>query len=471
MLASAACAAPAGAKLKLPAIISPNAVIQQNSDIRLWGWDSPGASVTATPSWGGAPATATTDSEGRWQLTLATPPASMTPLSITFSDSEGERMEIGNLLSGEVWFASGQSNMEMPLRGYWTQPIEDAARAIAYSGNYPGIRMALIPKSASYTLLDDTATEWKVSCPENAHDFSALAYFFATTLTDIMHVPVGIINCAYGGSKVEGWLPAEKLADYPEWDIEKEKADSSIRDWERINVMYNAMLNPVAGYTVKGFLWNQGEANVGRHSTYASHLADMVEIWRSRWGDSSLPFYSVEIPGWHYNNPDGTDAPLLREAQNASVALIPNSDIVCTSDLVYPYELEDIHACKKREIGERMAFKAAALTYGIKGMPHESPRFLKADIDGNRAELSFTGADAGFTPNDVIEGFEVAGADRVFYPADATEDFETRHIIVTSDKVAQIEAVRYCFRNFAIGKVKNMYGMPLVPFRTDNWDN
>ena len=149
--------------------------------------------------------------------------------------------------------------------------------------------------------------------------------------------------------------------------------------------------------------------------------------------------------------------------------MIPNSAIVCTSDLIYPYELEDIHASKKKEIGERLAFKAAALTYGIDGVPHEFPRFKSAAIEDNRAVLDFTGADGGFTPNDVLEGFEVAGDDRVFYPADATEDWNTRQIIVTSDKVADIKSVRYCFRNFAIGKVKNMYGMPLVPFRTDDW--
>ena len=456
-------------QLRLPGIIGDNAVIQQNTDARFWGWAAPGSVVTATPSWG-SDVTATAGNDGRWELALPTPPASMTPLTIRFSDSDGGEKTISNLLSGEVWLASGQSNMEMPLRGFWTQPIEGAAQAIAYSGRYPGIRMALIPKKGSYTPLDDTETSWKVSNPANAHDFSALAYFFATSLTDMLGVPVGIINCAYGGSKVEGWLPADIIATYPEWSIEKEQKDNSLREWERINVMYNAMLLPVSGYTVKGFLWNQGESNVGRHDTYPAHQADMVAHWRKLWGDDSLPFYFVEMPAWNYDNPDATNAAFFRECQHRAETMIPNSAIVSTTDLIYPYELEDIHARKKKEIGERLAFKAAALTYGIEGVPHEFPQFKDAEITGNRAVLNFTGAEGGFTPNDVLEGFEVAGDDHIFYPADATEDWNTRQIIVTSDKVKEIKAVRYCFRNFAIGKVKNMYGLPLVPFRTDDWD-
>ena len=286
----------------------------------------------------------------------------------------------------------------------------------------------------------------------------------------MLGVPVGIINCAYGGSKVEGWLPADIIATYPEWSIEKEQKDNTLKEWERINVMYNAMLLPVSCYTVKGFLWNQGESNVGRHDTYPVHQADMVAHWRKLWGDDSLPFYFVEMPAWNYDNPDATNAALFRECQHRAESMIPNSAIVSTTDLIYPYELEDIHARKKKEIGERLAFKAAALTYGIEGVPHEFPQFKDAEIKGNRAVLNFTGAEGGFTPNDVLEGFEVAGDDRIFYPADATEDWNTRQIIVTSDKVKDIKAVRYCFRNFAIGKVKNMYGLPLVPFRTDDWD-
>lgn len=458
--------------VELPDIISDNAVLQQNSQAKLWGWAEPGKTVTVTPSWGDGKAyTAKADSKnGRWEVSVATPAASFTPQSIRFDDGVAP-VSIGNLLIGEVWFCSGQSNMEMPLRGFWCQPVEGAAQAIAYSGKYPGIRVATVPKKAAYTPQERVEGKWQLSKPENAADFSALAYFFATSLTDMLDVPVGIISCAYGGSKVEGWMPKEKLDTYPGWDMAKEENDSAINEWERIGVMYNAMLRPVVGYTVKGFLWNQGESNVGRHNEYPSHQRDMVEIWRNEWGNQDLPFYFVELPGWKYGDGEETAAAYFRECQHRAAEMIPNSGIVCTSDLVYPHELEDIHASKKREIGERLAFMAASRTYGLPGIPHTYPSYKSVELNGPTALLRFNNADAGLNPNMNLPGFEVAGADKVFYPATATEDWNERTVTVSSDKVKDIKAVRYCFKNFAVGRMKDMYGMPLIPFRTDDWDD
>ncbi len=201
----------ATAKVELPDIISDNAVLQQNSDAKLWGWSKPGSPVDVTTSWDGKTYTTKSDSNsGRWELSVATPEASFTPYTIEFKDPDGT-VKIDNVLIGEVWFCSGQSNMEMPLRGFGIQPIEGAAQAIAYSGKYPGIRMANIPKREAYTPQDKVEGKWNVSNPKNAAEFSALAYFFAQSLTDMLNVPVGIINCAYGGSKVEGWIPKWKL--------------------------------------------------------------------------------------------------------------------------------------------------------------------------------------------------------------------------------------------------------------------
>ncbi len=458
--------------VELPEIIGDNAVFQQQSEARLWGWSSPGNTVKVTPSWSdGKSYTAQADDRtGRWDVNVETPKASFTPQRISFEDSEST-VTIGNVLIGEVWFCSGQSNMEMPLRGFWCQPVEGAAQAIAYSGKYPGIRMVTIPKKGAYTPQDKVEGRWKESLPENAADFSALAYYFATSLTDMLNVPVGIISCAYGGSKVEGWMPKEKLDTYAGWDMAKEEKDSAMNEYERIGVMYNAMLHPVIGYTVKGFLWNQGESNVGRHKEYPGHQRDMVEIWRDKWGRGDLPFYFVELPGWKYGDGDETAAAYFRECQHKAAEKTPNSGIVCTTDLMYPFELEDIHARKKREIGERLAFMAAARTYGLKGVPHTYPTFKSVELNGSTALLRFDNADAGLNPNMNLPGFEVAGEDRVFYPANASEDWNARTVTVSSDKVKDIKAVRYCFHNFAIGQLKDMYGMPLVPFRTDDWDD
>lgn len=460
----------ADAAVTLPDIVGDNMVLQQKSDARLWGWATPGSTVTVSGSWDpDRKVTAKTAASGRWDVELPTPAASYTPYNIDIK-GDGSEITLGNVLVGEVWFCSGQSNMEMPLRGFWTQPIEGAAQAIAYSGKYPGIRVATVPKLASYTPQDKAPGAWKESKPENAAEFSALGYFFAQSLTDMLDVPVGIIACAYGGSKVEGWQSREQLAKYPEWDVDKEAADSTINEWERINVMYNAMLHPLIGYTVKGFLWNQGESNVGRHDTYPEHQRDMVAEWRQKWGQGELPFYFVELPGWEYGKPDDIEAALFRECQHRAAEITPNSGIVCTTDLTYPYEVKDIHARKKKEIGERLAFLAADRTYGIKGIPATYPTFKEMTVDGDKAILKFNNAWNGFTPNQTLEGFEAAGADRVFHPAKAREIYDDLTIEVSCPEAGTIEAVRYSFKNFAPGKVWDLMGMPLVPFRTDRWE-
>lgn len=456
------------AEIVLPDIVGDNMVLQQNTEASLWGWSDGRDEVVVSASWNpDLKVTARPDSKtGKWSVKLPTPAATFEPQQILIKSGKDTR-QLENVLVGEVWLCSGQSNMEMPLRGFWTQPVEGAAQAIAYSGTYPGIRFATVPKSASYTPEDRVESPWKISSPKNAYDFSALAYFFATSLTRLLDAPVGIINCSYGGSKVEGWQSKEALANYPEWDVEKERNDSTINEWERINVMYNAMLHPIAGYTVKGFLWNQGESNVGRHDTYPSHLRDMVVEWRGLWGDDNLPFYYVEIPGWNYSNPDAIDAALFRECQHKAVGMISNSGIVCTADLVYPYEVNDIHARKKQEIGERLAFMAGGKAYGIEGMPTEYPTFRSMTVEDGKAILSFDNADGGFTPNTELEGFEAAGNDGVFHPARAIENPQTLNIEVTCEEVPEIKNVRYNFHNFRVGTVYNILGLPLIPFRTD----
>lgn len=455
--------------VELPDIISDNAVLQQNSAARLWGWTEPGRKVNVTPSWDGKTYTAKADKTGRWDVNVNTPEASFTPWSITFDDGKDPKT-ISNVLIGEVWFCSGQSNMEMPLRGFGIQPIEGAGQAIAYSGKYPHIRMANVPKRQEYEVQDRVPGKWNVSSPANAAEFSALAYFFARSLADIINTPVGIINCAYGGSKLESWLPKEKLDTYPGYDMAAEKNDTTVDPWHRIGVLYNGMLHPLIGYTVKGFLWNQGESNVGKHNEYPSHQRDMVELWRKEWGNPDLPFYFVEMPPWSYGAPEADYAAKFRECQHEAARITPNSDIVCTTDLIYPYELEDVHASRKQPIGERLAFLAAAKTYGIKGIHTQYPTFKDVDYQGDKAVLTFNNAYGGLNPNRDIQGFEVAGEDRVFHPATAVEDWNTFTITVSSPEVSDIKSVRYCFKNFAIGTLRDMLGLPLVPFRTDNWE-
>ena len=184
-----------------------------------------------------------------------------------------------------------------------------------------------------------------------------------------------------------------------------------------------------------------------------------------------MPFYFVELPGWDYGDVEGTSAALFREAQHKAESVTKNSHIISTSDLVYEDEPDDIHARNKKEIGKRLAAQAATYSYGIKGIPHKYPTFKNAEINGNKAVIFFDNVWQGFTPNDELVGFEVAGVDKVFHPAKATPDRNAMSIIVTSDDVDNIESVRYNFKNFAIGKIHDSFGLPVIPFRTDNWEN
>ncbi|MDO4320671.1 MAG: sialate O-acetylesterase [Bacteroidales bacterium] len=466
MIMSSVALAAAGAEFDLPAVTGDNMVLQQQTDARLWGFDRPSTEVEVRPSWTDTVYRAVTGPDGRWDVAVATPAASFDPHTITFATADTV-VTVCDVLVGEVWLCSGQSNMEMPVRGFSTQPVEGALELIKTAGRYPGVRVITVPKAGAYEPCRDFEADWKVSTPANVYDFTAIGYMFGRELTDLLDVPVGIISCAYGGSKVEGWLPRHILDTYPDWDMEAER-DSTMLEWQRIGVMYNAMLNPVIGYTVRGFLWNQGESNVGRHHEYAEHQADMVSEWRRLWGGAELPFYFVELPGWEYGNPEGIDAALLRESQHRAAAMLPSCGIVCTSDLVGEDEVGDIHASRKAEIAERLAMMAGARTYGIEGLPDRYPTYRSMQNDGERAVLTFDNAWSGFTPNEELPGFEVCGTDGVFRPARALQDWDDHTVTVSRPEgVDRIEAVRYCFKNFAIGRVHDLTGMPLVPFRTD----
>ena len=462
---------PGIAKVEMPHVFTDNMVIQADTVAQLWGKATPKAHVKVAGSWG-VDITVKADKDGRWKAGITTPKPSFVPVWITVTDmNDRESVTLNNVLPGEVWIASGQSNMEMPLRGFWHQPVEGGGDEIMFSEkNGKGIRFLNIPHQVSYSPLEDFDGGWQLSNPENAAEFSAAAWFFARFLKDIIDRPIGIVSNAWGGSKVEGWVTPEILATYPDRDYEAER-DSVMNDWERVGIMYNSQLHPVAGYTAKGFLWNQGESNVGRHEDYPARQNDMVELWRRLWGNPDMPFYFVELPGWDYGDVNGTWAAIFREAQHKAEKITPNSHIISTSDLVYPDETDDIHARNKKEVGKRLAAQAATYSYGVKGIPHKYPTFKNAEIKGNRAEIFFDNIWQGFTPNDELEGFEVAGDDRVFHPAKATPNREGMTIIVTSDAVDNIESVRYNFKNFAIGKIHDSFGLPIIPFRTDNWDN
>ena len=455
------------AKVQLPSLISNNMVLQQHTDVKLWGMAKPNTLVCVSPSWDKQTHNCHSDKSGRWMLSIPTPQGGFTLHSILFDD--GEQTTVSNIMVGEVWLASGQSNMEMPLKGFVNCPTKDAAETILLAGESEGVRMFNVSHVQEFEPQNSCKGSWTLSSPMTAPEFSAAAYHFATYLSRTLNMPVGILNCTYGGSKVESWTDRELLETYDDINLHPDSIQKGPA-YLRPMMMYNGMLYPLHNYTIRGFIWYQGESNVGKHSTYAQRLANMVRIWREKWGLGELPFYYAEIAPYVYSGNQKDLAPYLREAQYKAQNLIPNSAMFSTNDLVEPFEKDNIHPGNKMEVGKRFALLALNLTYGIKSIGCHGPEYKELKISGNEARVSFKHIEMGYSRNRDIQGFEVAGTDRNFYLADSVRvDWRSRQVVVSSIKVSHPVAVRYCFRDFQIGNMGGMNGLPMVPFRTDDW--
>lgn len=475
--------------LELPEIIGSNMMLQQNTQARLWGWAKAGSAVVVTPSWDNSPHIVKADRKtGRWEAKVNTPKASYQDYTISIT-GDGETRTLENVLVGEVWFCSGQSNMEMPLRGFWNCPVEGAQEAVATSGKYrQAIRVVTVPKVAADEPQERVAGKWQECIPQNAGEFSALGFFFARSLTELLDVPVGIINCSWGGSTVEGWLPREILETYPDGIVPFNDGD-----WMRKMVMHNGMLAPLAGYTVKGFLWNQGESNIGRHEMYLDRFPTLVNFWRKLWGDDTLPVYTVELPPYWYDDVEGTNGPDFRVVQHQIAHTLPHSGCVCTTDLCYPHETRQIHGTKKLEIGRRMAYLAAARDYGQYWIHAEAPEFdhariveanrndaqviagsavaTNANAQGKVVQLYFSNAVDGFDQLSDIQGFEAAGADGAWHKAIVWAEsawgdpnYQGCILKLVCPEVPDVKSIRYNYHNFTTTSLHNMWGLPVVPF-------
>lgn len=455
------------AKVKLPSIISDGMVIQQQSDVRLWGTAIPQANVTITSSWG-EKCNVKSGKDGKWMTTIHTPEASFEKQQIKISDGEDTSLSI---YVGEVWLASGQSNMEMPLKGFAGACTKNGTLdALHAAQESPYVRMFNVEKKQTFTRQDDCNGKWMEPTFENALEFSATAYYFASAMANALNVPVGIVNCSYGGAKVESWMSAETCSEYSDIPQDSVSIFNAPKSWERVQVMYNAMFWPIHQYTVKGIIWYQGCSNVGTKD-YASRLQRMVKQWREEMDLGDIPFYQVQIAPYIYNKEDGVEAAYLREQQFIACSRIANCDIVCTNDLVEPYEKYNIHPREKRTVGLRLALLALNKTYGKEDIAYSGPRYdaSKFSIDGNAITVGFTTNNYGICRNYDLQGFEIAGSDRVFHPAKAEFKWQTNTVVLTSPDVTQPIAARYCFKDFQIGNVIGGNELPLFPFRTDDW--
>ena len=459
---------PVRGELRLPDILSDHMVLQQNSDVMLWGWSDPGQKITVTVSWMKMKYTTRADSAGMWELKVATPAASYDSQRIVIRDGGGDRRVLDDILIGEVWFCSGQSNMAMTLAGYVNQPVEGGAETALKSIGHEDVRVAFVPKTTAFTPQDSVQGKWFRGSPANASKMSAVAYHFALMINEVLSVPVGVIVSTWGGTHIECWMPRAALESVQYRAIDADAANERLGN-RRPMVMYNAMIHPLRRYTIKGFLWYQGCSNVDTWQNYATCQATMVDHWRKAWGDSKLPFYWVEIAPYKYK--EAIRGAYLREQQQAALDLIPNGGMISTVDLVYPYEERTIHPTRKREVGQRLALLALEDTYKLAGVKGHNPRFLKMEpLKEGGVALSFTETEEGFAVSGPIVGFEVAGEDRVFYPASARLLARQRKIAVSSPRVKEVKAVRYCFGDFAIGTLRNLWGLPVMPFRTDDWE-
>ncbi len=458
-------------KVKLPHLISDNMIIQQQTEIRLWGWSDQGKTIKVSPSWSSNINSTIADSNGYWELKVMTPKASFDPVSITFDD--GDTLTVNNILVGEVWVCAGQSNMKMTVNGYLSSPVEGYNETLTDAVNYSGIHFIEIPKLQSATPLEDTGGQWLAVSSETVGDCCAVGYYFARLVSHMLNVPVGLISANQGGTRVEAWMNKAYLEQYTNEttdsiDIIRQNPTNAGR---RQLLWYNGTFHPILRYTVKGILFYQGESNVNDPGNqYSERLSLLARQWREEIGLGDIPFYQVEIaPFANKRNPDGIESALLREQQYRSLSLIPNSALVSTNDLVYWWERNQIHPSQKRPIGERLAYTALSRDYGMKKLIWQSPNYKNLTIKGDTCIVEIDAHSDGMERWEDIEGFEVAGEDRVFYPAHATWNRKINSAIIISDAVRQPVAVRYCFRNFQIGNLRNMGGLPLIPFRTDDW--
>ncbi len=451
----------ARADVKLPAIFGDNMILQQQSQVAVWGWAKPNASVSVTGSWNKKTYSAKSDAKGYWRVKIATPAAGFTPYTLTISD--GKAVTLGNILIGEVWVCSGQSNMEMPMRGFRDQPIEGGPEAIATSTN-PGIRCFTVKKASKVAPQDDCIGTWEIANPQTTPGFTATGYFFGRLINQSLNVPVGLIHTSWGGSRIEAWMTPNSLKDIPEKPIPASDADIKIQNGTP-TVLYNGMLHPIAGYGIRGAIWYQGESNRDEPALYVKMFDAMVREWRNIWGMGEFPFYYCQIAPYNYGG--GTNSGYIREAQAKGMATTPNTGMAVLMDAE---SIGCIHPPKKRDAGERMALWALAKTYGMDKMQYRSPEFKSLEIEGRVAIVTLDmSADPGLTTyGKEILNFRIAGKDKRFYPAKAA--YSGNKVYMFSPAVAEPVAVRYCFDDTSATELFTVEGnLPVSSFRTDDW--
>ncbi len=462
---------PARADVKLPAIFSSHMVLQQKQNDRVWGTADPDEEVTVKI--GDQTKTAKADKDGAWTVTLD-PLSAGGPHKLTVSGKN--TVTFDDVLVGEVWICSGQSNMQMSVNSSTDGDIESLA------ANDSQIRLITVPNVGTQEPRKTFNGKWEVCTPETVRHFSAVGYFFGRQLHQTLGVPVGLINDSWGGSAAEAWVRRdilEKDEKYKElmerWVAMEKKAESGdngsknqMHGNARPGNIYNGVLKPTIGYGIKGAIWYQGESNVGRAYQYRDLFPLMIQSWRDEWAIGDFPFYWVQLADFQNEREDPAESAWaeLREAQTMTMARVPNSGQAVIIDIG---EGKDIHPKNKLDVGKRLARWALAKDYGIK-VPYQSPTYKSMEVKGDKIVLTFEHTGGGFRPFDVNDprGFTIAGDDKTFHRAKA-KILGDHQIEVSSDKVSSPVAVRYAWADNPVCNLYSKDGLPVTPFRTDEW--
>jgi sialate O-acetylesterase len=487
------------ASVKLPSVISDNMVLQQGKAVPIWGWASANEAVTVTGSWGKGKWKTTADADGKWMVKIDTGKAGG-PYEMTISN--GNPITVKNILIGEVWVCSGQSNMEFAVK-----QAKNSAEEIADANNYPQIRQFLVGRKVIYTPMYNCSGKWVVCNSQTVGNFTAVGYFFGRELTrQLNNAPVGLIHTSWGGTPAESWMSREVLENDPNFQPILKRFDAISSDINNIKAkykediqkynsivpqlkaegkplpprpeepigpghaysptgLYNGMIVPIVPYGIRGAIWYQGESNTWRAYQYRTLFPAMIQNWRDIWKQGDFPFLFVQLANYMAEKPEPgqSDWAELREAQLMTLAK-PNTGMAVIIDIG---EASDIHPKNKQDVGKRLALWALAKTYG-KDIVYSGPIYTLMEVQGNKAILHFSSVGGGLmAKGDSLKGFAIAGEDKKFVWADAKIEGST--VVVSSDKVAAPVAVRYAWADNPACNLYNKEGLPATPFRTDTW--